>query len=146
MVDQCGLSDSSPGNYCNDIYIRVCPCIIQEGNIFLSTKNIASCDGTRQNLPVPALLAACELRENFSAWVIVGSAFTVQPASENAAWDLYRGTSMRLTTDCGTPWSFSSGNERADVDSAGFQTAHGLSTFPKRNTKRESPNGYPPSE
>ena len=45
MVDQRGLSDTSPGNYCDDIHIRVCPCIIQESNILLSTKKIASCNG-----------------------------------------------------------------------------------------------------
>ena len=47
MVDQRGLSDTSPGNYRNDIYIRVCPCVIQESDILLSTKKIAS--GNRQS-------------------------------------------------------------------------------------------------
>ncbi len=28
MVDQRGLSNPSPGNYRDDIYIRICPCII----------------------------------------------------------------------------------------------------------------------
>ena len=45
MVDERGLPDTSPGNYCNDIYILVCPCVIQESNILLPTKNIASCNG-----------------------------------------------------------------------------------------------------
>src|SRR6516162_7285239 len=42
MVDQCGLPDTSPGNDRNNIYIPVCPCIIQKSNILLSTKKIAS--------------------------------------------------------------------------------------------------------
>ena len=42
MVDQRGLSNPSPGNYRDDIYIFVCPCVIQESDILLSTKNIAS--------------------------------------------------------------------------------------------------------
>src|SRR5271166_783425 len=45
MVDQSGLPDARPGNDCNDIYILVCPCAIQEGDILLSTENIASCTG-----------------------------------------------------------------------------------------------------
>ena len=47
MVDQRGLPDTGPGNYGDDIYILVCPCIIQESDILLSTKNIAS--GNRQS-------------------------------------------------------------------------------------------------
>src|SRR5215472_6295769 len=42
MVDQCGLPDASPGNNCDDIDPPVCPCSIQEGDIFISTKNITS--------------------------------------------------------------------------------------------------------
>ena len=45
MVDERGLSDPSPGNDCNDIYILVCPCKIQESDILLSTKKIASGNG-----------------------------------------------------------------------------------------------------
>ena len=45
MVDQRGLPDTRPGNDCNDIYILVCPCGIQESDILLSTKNIAACNG-----------------------------------------------------------------------------------------------------
>ena len=44
MVDERGLSDTRPGNYRNDIYIRVCPCIVQESDILLSPKNIAACN------------------------------------------------------------------------------------------------------
>src|SRR6516225_4287944 len=40
MVDERGLSDSSPGNDCNDIHMLVCPCTIQKSDILLSTKNI----------------------------------------------------------------------------------------------------------
>ena len=40
LVDESGLPDTSPGNYCNDIYNLVCPCVIQEGDILLSIKNI----------------------------------------------------------------------------------------------------------
>src|ERR1700730_2682415 len=45
MVNERGLSDPSPGANCNGVGIVVCPCSIQESNILLSTKNIASCDG-----------------------------------------------------------------------------------------------------
>src|SRR4029077_3976948 len=45
MVDQRGLPHTRPGNDCNDIYILICPCVIQESDILLSTKNIASCNG-----------------------------------------------------------------------------------------------------
>ena len=43
MIDQSGLSDPSPGHDGDDIYILVCPGIIQESDVFLSPKNIASC-------------------------------------------------------------------------------------------------------
>ena len=45
MVDERGLPDTSPGNDRNDIYMLICPCIIQESDILLSTKNIASGNG-----------------------------------------------------------------------------------------------------
>src|SRR5260221_6194577 len=45
MVDQRGLPDTGPGNDGNDIDMLVCPCIIQESEILLSPKNIASCNG-----------------------------------------------------------------------------------------------------
>ena len=45
MVDQRRLSDSAPGNDCNDIDMLVCPCIVQETDILFSTKNIASRNG-----------------------------------------------------------------------------------------------------
>src|SRR6516162_9307473 len=45
MVDECGFSDPSPGNDCNDIDILVCPCTVQKSNILLSTKNITSRNG-----------------------------------------------------------------------------------------------------
>src|ERR1700760_115340 len=45
MVNQCGLPDTGPCNDRNDIYIPVCPCLIQESDILLSTKNIASSNG-----------------------------------------------------------------------------------------------------
>src|SRR5271165_289174 len=41
MVHESGLPDTGPCNDRNDIYILVCPCIIQESDILLSTKNIA---------------------------------------------------------------------------------------------------------
>src|SRR5271168_1582247 len=44
MVNERGLPDTGPGNDRNDIYLVICPCIIQESNILLSTKNIASCN------------------------------------------------------------------------------------------------------
>src|SRR5258707_5305050 len=40
MVNEVGLPDASPGNDRHDIYLLVCPCVIQEGDILLSTKNI----------------------------------------------------------------------------------------------------------
>ena len=45
VIDERGLSDTSPGNYRDDIHILVCPCIIQESDILLSTEKIASCNG-----------------------------------------------------------------------------------------------------
>src|ERR1700730_9514985 len=45
MVNQRGLPDPSPGNDCNDVDILVCPCVIQESDILLSTKNVASGNG-----------------------------------------------------------------------------------------------------
>src|ERR1700674_3978730 len=45
MVNECGLPDPSPGNDRNDIYLLICPCIMQECDILLSTKNITSGDG-----------------------------------------------------------------------------------------------------
>src|SRR6516162_190413 len=45
MVDECGLSDTSPGNDCNDVDFLLCPRTIQKSDIPLSTKNIASCNG-----------------------------------------------------------------------------------------------------
>src|SRR5580692_7128533 len=45
MVDEGGLSDPSPGKDGYDIYLLVGPCIIQESDVFLSPKKIASCHG-----------------------------------------------------------------------------------------------------
>ena len=45
MIDQGGLSDPGPRNDGYDIYMLGCPCIIQESDVFLSPKNIASCNG-----------------------------------------------------------------------------------------------------
>src|ERR1700736_485330 len=45
MVNESGLPDPSPCNDRNDIYILVCPCIIQESDILLSPKHIASGNG-----------------------------------------------------------------------------------------------------
>src|SRR5215469_13944218 len=45
MIDDCRLPDTGPGHDGNDIYMLVCPRIIQEGDIHFSTKNIASCNG-----------------------------------------------------------------------------------------------------
>src|SRR4029077_15534635 len=42
---ECRLPNTGPRNDCNDIYILVCPCSIQESDILLSTKNIAPCYG-----------------------------------------------------------------------------------------------------
>ena len=42
MVNERRLPDTGPGNDRNDIYLLVCPSIIQESDILLSTKNIAS--------------------------------------------------------------------------------------------------------
>src|SRR5262245_5273473 len=41
MVDQRGLSDTGPGNDCDDIHLWICPGSIQESDILLSPKNIA---------------------------------------------------------------------------------------------------------
>src|SRR5271166_2291203 len=45
MVNERGFPDTSPRDNCNNMHILFCPCIIQEGDIFLSTKNIASGNG-----------------------------------------------------------------------------------------------------
>src|SRR5271166_1777540 len=45
MVNERGLTDAGPSHDCNDVYILVCPCMIQEGDVLLSTKNIAACNG-----------------------------------------------------------------------------------------------------
>src|SRR5258707_15575960 len=44
MVNKRRFSDPRPGYDRNDIYIAVCPCLIQERDILLSTKNITSCN------------------------------------------------------------------------------------------------------
>src|ERR1700733_13418900 len=45
MIDQRGFPDTTPGNNCNDVDILACPCVIQESEIPLSTKNIATGNG-----------------------------------------------------------------------------------------------------
>jgi len=45
MVDERGLPDTSPGNDGNDIYVLVGPCTIQESDVLLTTKQIASGNG-----------------------------------------------------------------------------------------------------
>src|ERR1700760_2722958 len=45
MVDERGLSDTGPGNNCDDIYLLICPSVIQESDVLLSPKNIASSYG-----------------------------------------------------------------------------------------------------
>src|SRR6478609_11744549 len=44
MVNERRLSDTSPGNDCNDIYMLVRPCFVQKGDVLLSAKKVASCD------------------------------------------------------------------------------------------------------
>src|SRR6516164_10909130 len=45
MVHQRRLPDTGPGNYRDNVYTVICPDIIQESNILLSPKNIASRNG-----------------------------------------------------------------------------------------------------
>jgi len=45
MVNERGLPNTSPGNDGNDVYTLISPGIIQKSDIFLSTENIASCNG-----------------------------------------------------------------------------------------------------
>src|ERR1700751_4185929 len=45
MVNECGLSDTSPGNDSDNAHIFVCPSTIQKRDILLSPKNVASCNG-----------------------------------------------------------------------------------------------------
>src|ERR1700675_4028719 len=45
MIDECGLPRPSPCNDLNEVYILVCPCIVQETDVLFATKNITSCDG-----------------------------------------------------------------------------------------------------
>jgi hypothetical protein len=47
MVNERRLPDTGPGNYGDDIHLL--PRIIQESDIFLPSKNIASCDGQPGN-------------------------------------------------------------------------------------------------
>src|SRR5580698_171846 len=44
MVNERGLPDTGPGNDRNDIYLVISPSVIQESDILLSPKNIASCN------------------------------------------------------------------------------------------------------
>ena len=55
MVDQRRLPDPSPGNNGNDVYILICPRIIQGADILLSTKQIGSGNG---NLATEIFLTA----------------------------------------------------------------------------------------
>src|SRR5271165_892662 len=45
MVNERGLSDTGPGDDCNDVDILLCPCAIQKSDILLPAKNIASGNG-----------------------------------------------------------------------------------------------------
>ena len=45
MIDQRGLPDPRPGNDSKDVCLRVRPRMIQESDILLSPKNIASGNG-----------------------------------------------------------------------------------------------------
>src|ERR1700747_1569460 len=45
MVYQRRFSDAGPSNDCDDVDILVCPCCIQEDNIFLPTKDVPSGNG-----------------------------------------------------------------------------------------------------
>src|SRR5271167_4582874 len=45
MVDERGLTHTSPSNDCNDVDVLVCPRTIQKSDILLSTKNITCCNG-----------------------------------------------------------------------------------------------------
>src|SRR6516164_4073322 len=45
MIYQRGLPDTTPRNDGNDVYMFICPSIIQESDILLSTKKITSCNG-----------------------------------------------------------------------------------------------------
>ena len=45
MVDKRGLPDPRPGNDGNDIDMWGCPHLVKDSDIYLSAKNIASCNG-----------------------------------------------------------------------------------------------------
>jgi hypothetical protein len=49
IVDKRGLSDPSPGSDGNDVYMLICPGVIQKSDVLLSTENIASGDGQSRN-------------------------------------------------------------------------------------------------
>jgi hypothetical protein len=49
IVDERGLSDPSLGSDGNDVYMRICPDVIQKSDVLLSTENIASGDGQSRN-------------------------------------------------------------------------------------------------
>jgi hypothetical protein len=44
MVDERGLPETGPGDDRNDIYLLICPSIIQESDILLSPENLTSCN------------------------------------------------------------------------------------------------------
>ena len=44
MIDERRLPEPSPGNDCNDVDVLVCPCTIEESDVLISTKDIASGD------------------------------------------------------------------------------------------------------
>src|SRR6516165_4839185 len=45
LINQGRLPRTTPGNDGNDIYLLICPGLIQESDIRLSAKKIASCNG-----------------------------------------------------------------------------------------------------
>src|SRR5580693_375908 len=45
MVDERGLTDTGPGNDCNEVYLLIRPRSLQKSDVFLSAKNITSCNG-----------------------------------------------------------------------------------------------------
>jgi hypothetical protein len=69
LIDQRGLSDTSPGNYRSDVDLFVCQCTVKKNDILLSTKNISSRNGQSgyRNLLRPEAcwrLASSDTRSN----------------------------------------------------------------------------------
>ena len=131
MVNESGLPDARPGHDGNDIDLRLLPSSVQESDVVLSTKNLASCNGQSghrnfrrsQSSRRPASSDARSGRERLVEDVTSDSTSYVDSACyrryrlqkfgralETPGWVFLSRTSRRTTTGCGACSSSSSGN------------------------------------